>query len=359
MKICVALDWNRFQYRAVSSPVTIQSVAARAGVAVSTVSRVLNGGQSSPKARARVTEAVQTLGYRPSATARNLKLGRTGIVGLVGASSQAPWFIQLLGGMELGLRQHGASVAIASLEVDGVFDPSAVENWIAQRSVDAIAFIRPGKREKFLAAEAEHAGIATAFVLPDLQFDHGIVIEADNVQAGFLAGNHLVGLGHRRLTFIGGPRESIDTQRRLEGLQNCLRLVDSVIPPERISYLHSYELVAGIDAAELWLANAKQRQATAVVLGNDAIALGFMRRLQQEGMRIPHELSVLGFDGIPAGEFAWPSLTSVTQPTHQMGAETARQLLHARDPVSPAPLQLHYQLQLVARESTQPPRSQP
>src|SRR5262249_49360023 len=120
---------------------TIADVAARAGVALSTVSRVINGGYASAAARERVLAAGAALGFAPAAPARTLTRGRSGIVGVAAASSQSPWFVQLLGGMEEALHTHAASVAIASVEREGaangfgsassgVYDPGAVHAWI-------------------------------------------------------------------------------------------------------------------------------------------------------------------------------------------------------------------------------------
>jgi LacI family transcriptional regulator len=340
-------------------PPTIIQVAERASVAVSTVSRVLNGGSASVAAQARVQRAVRELGYQPSLAARNLKLGRTGIIGLAGATTQAPWFTVLLGGMESKLSEHQTSLAIASLERRGVFDGSAVVAWIQSRRVDSIAFVRPGENERALARLADKHKIAVAYVLPEYDARRGLVIRADNIGGGKQAAAHLLALGHRRVAFFGGPAESVDTQNRLQGLRIRLAEAGLELPAERAWFAPDYHHSSGIVAADLWLNNNQLRSATAVVLGNDAMALGFLRRVQAQGLVVPRDVSVIGFDGVPEGEFCFPSLTTVAQPTAACGEEVAQLLLESRDSLLSSLTVRSYELQLVVRESTCPPMTRP
>ncbi len=335
-------------------PPTIVTVAKKAGVAISTVSRVLNGGQSSAGARARVEEAIRVLGYTPSPTARNLKLGRTGIVGLVGNSVQEPWFVQLLGGMERVLRQNSASLAIATLDDHGNYDASPVFHWIKNRSVDAFAIVRPGQRELEIANRAEKARIPVAFLLPDIEFDSGLVLHANNLQGGRLAGEHLLSLGHREFAFLGGPADSVDTLDRLRGLREALSASGLELPDHRVRFMPTYELANGEIAASEWLASPDMRRATAIVMGNDALALGFMHRVKREGVRVPEDISVIGFDGIPNGELSHPRLTTVMQPTPTMGEQAASHLLTQRHLPRPPKRSVRYDLELIVRESTGP-----
>ncbi|HEX2730616.1 MAG TPA: LacI family DNA-binding transcriptional regulator [Polyangiaceae bacterium] len=337
------------------SPATIVQVAERASVAVSTVSRVLNGGSASLAVQARVRRAVSELGYQPSLAARNLKLGRSGIIGLAGATTQAPWFTVLLGGMESKLAEHRTSLAIASLERRGRFDGSAVEAWIQSRRVDSIAFVRPGENERALTRLADRYKIAVAYVLPEYEARRGLIIRADNEGGGRQAAAHLLALGHRRIAFFGGPEASVDTQNRLLGLRTRLAEAGLELPAHRTWFAPNYELGSGIVAADIWLAQRQFREATAVVLGNDAMALGFLRRVQAHSLSVPRDVSVVGFDGVPEGEFSFPSLTTVAQPTHACAEDVAQLLLESRAALLSSLVVRSYDLQLVVRESTSPP----
>lgn len=337
----------------------MQSVADAAGVAVSTVSRVLNGGSASARARQKVEEAIARLGYAPSATARNLKLGRSGIIGMAGASSTAPWFTALLGGMERVLSRHGASLAIASLVREDEYDSSAVQAWIQARRVDALALVRPGKRERPLVNAARRAALPVAFVVPDLEVDWGLVVKANNLQGGRLAAEHLLDLGHREIAFFGGPADSVDTRERLAGLRAGLRAAGVRLPDSRVRFGRDYATEQGAEAAKLWASRPALRRATAVVLGNDAMALGFLREVRSQGLSVPEDVSVVGFDGIVEGALSVPSLTTVAQPIPTMGADVATFLLDGSLQISAPAVHREYDLELLCRESTQPPRSRP
>lgn len=336
---------------------TIVEVAESAGVAISTVSRVLNGGSASAKAQAKVAAAVAALGFSPSAAARNLKSGKTGIVGIAGVSATAAWFVELLHGMEKELSRRATSIAICALERDGIYDAGPVLAWIDNRSVDYLILVRPGRREAALSERAWDAGIKVISVVPDVLVKKGLSITANNLRGGRLAAEHLRSLGHDAISFLGGPRESIDTQDRLRGLNEHLHCP---VPQELVRYGKSYDVESGIELAKIWLDCPRLRRTTAVVLGNDSLALGFMRTVQAAGLRIPHDVSVLGFDGVAAGALVWPGLTSVAQPISLMGAELAETLMS-----DSADLELEkritraYQLSLVTRESTAAPRRCP
>jgi DNA-binding LacI/PurR family transcriptional regulator len=133
------------------------------------------------------------------------------------------------------------------------------------------------------------------------------------------------------------------------------------LPESRVWFAPNYQQASGILAADLWLGREQYRSATAVVLGNDAMALGFLRRVQAQGLVVPRDVSVLGFDGVPEGEFCFPSLTTVAQPTAACGEEVAQLLLESRDSLLSSLTVRSYDLQLVVRESTCPPttRSSP
>src|SRR5262245_16925739 len=136
---------------------TIIEVAARANVAFSTVSRVLNGGYARPEVRARGEQAARDLNYTPSPIARNLKTGRQGCIGVVVESSQCSWFTQVLGGIEEALADKTVSALLGSLNLRGSYDSSMIERWIADRRVDGLIFARCTKREEGLVAQARNA----------------------------------------------------------------------------------------------------------------------------------------------------------------------------------------------------------
>jgi LacI family transcriptional regulator len=337
-------------------PPTILAVAKEAGVAPSTVSRALNGGYVSPELKTHVDRVVKKLGYRPWSTARNFKLGRSGSIGVVVESSQGAWFSKLLAGIESELRAHHFSVQLGSLDLDGSYDSSMVLSLIADRRVDGLIFVRPGARERPLILGAKRAHLPMGLIGPDQDFKAGEVIRSHNKSAGRAVAEHLISLGHRRIGFVGGPSSSRDTQERLQGLRERLELEGIALRPDNVLFASHYESEDGRDFAYQWLKRAKSRAPTALVFGNDSLALGFLRTVQAGGVPVPREVSVIGFDDVPEAALHWPGLTTARQMMRELGAAACKSVLrHVLDdqtsPVGPS----EFPMQLIIRESTAPP----
>jgi LacI family transcriptional regulator len=337
---------------------TIVEVAERARVAFSTVSRVLNGGYASAEVRVRVEQAAKDLGYTPSSIARNLKMGRQGCIGVVVQSSQSSWFTQVLGGIEEALEEkRTVSVVLGSLVLRGRYDPSAVTRWIDDRRVDGLIFARCTRHEAKLVERARKARIPMVFVAPDEHYGAGPVFGTRNRDAARDLGEHLLGLGHRRLGFAGGPEDSIDTLDRLAGLRDALAARDLEIKPAHLAFADAYSAEHGMAYAERWLRLPRAQAPTAIVCGNDALALGVLRTVLQHGVAVPGEVSVAGFDAVPEGALYWPGLTTVRQPSQAMGSAACRELLRIVDnDDTTAPARHDLEADLVVRESTGPAR---
>lgn len=338
---------------------TIRVVAERAQVAVSTVSRVLNGGYASAAAKGRVQLAIQELGYAPSITAQSLVTGRAGCIGVVSYTSQTTWFSQILAGVEEQLAESRQSVLLASLMLNGRYDSSTVAAWIQERRVDGLIFIRYTRREHGLFTAAVAAGLPVVLIGPDIKAPASSIVRCNNVEAGRIVAEHLVGLGHRKFAFAGGPKESIDTRDRHRGLTQALADQKIELPEKRVWFGPNYAPESGMEYAHSFLAMPPRARPSAVVMGNDAMALGFMRTVLQQGVKIPDDVSVVGFDGIPEGGLYWPGLTTVLQPAHRMGASGCRALLECMaNPDLERTADVQYGVELVVRESTGEARGQ-
>lgn len=332
----------------------ISSVARHAGVAVSTVSRYLNGHYVSADARARIAASIAELGYSRSSTARNLSLGRRGSIGVVVDSSQDPWFTRLLAGIEEELSRHDCSLMLASTELTGKYDPTIVFEWLREHKVDGLVLAKSQRRDRALIRAAQKAHLPTVLIAPDETAPHVQLVRCDNRTAGIAVANHLVDLGHRIVAFAAGPAHSIDSKHRQIGLRDGLAAHGIELQPELIFSCGSWEADAGAAFARAYF--ERQRGATAVVLANDALASGFMRVAHMKGVRIPADLSIVGFDGLPEGERLWPALTSVAQPMRDMGAAACRRLFEVID--TPGQVQtIEFPMHLVVRESTAPVRA--
>jgi LacI family transcriptional regulator len=340
----------------------IAEVARHARVSKSTVSRVINGGYASPEVRARVGKVIQKLGYTPWTTARNFSLGRAGCIGLVIEDTQGQWIAQILGGIESELTSKHISLLVGSLVVRERYDAATVNSWIRERRVDGLIYTRAGQYERPLIEATRRAGIPMALVAPDDEFTGLDVLRSDNIAAGRMVADHLAELGHRRVAFIGGCaragagtwRESIDSRQRLEGLTQGLAARGIKLPDANVLFLR-YSVEHGMDYARRWLKLSRSRAPTAVVMGNDAMAIGFMRTLQTEGVHIPEDVSVVGFDDIPSASMYWPGLTTVRQEMSEMGEAACKLVLRGLEKKALAGAVHQFPVKLVVRESTGKP----
>jgi LacI family transcriptional regulator len=335
--------------------VTIVEVAKQAGVAVSTVSRVLNGGYASPAVRAKVQEVVRELGFVPSTSARGLKLGRTGLVGFVSWNTHGAWASQLLCGIEDELVGRAVSVVLGSIGLRGTYDASAVRAWIGEHRVDGLVLARAPVEHTPIIDELRGAGLPTVMIASDVDFGYGVRLTVENRVSGQMAAKHLIELGHRRIGFLGGPRESVDSRDRLMGLEEAIRGAGLELDPEHAGFAMSYNPESAVGYAKRWLSLSRDVRPTAVVLGNDEMAMQFARVLLDRGVKIPDECSVVGFDGVPEAARFWPAMTTVSQPLRDMGSAACRILMqmidgtddHITDAVT-------FKTELIVRESTGP-----
>jgi DNA-binding LacI/PurR family transcriptional regulator len=327
-------------------------------VAVSTVSRVLNGGYASATVKARVKAAVKALGYTPSTTAQSLVTGKTGSLGVIAAYSHGPFFIQLLGGIEEELSSSRHSLILGSLMRRGQYDPAPIAAWLTERRVDGLIFVRYTKREQPLLRLAADAGLPVVMVAPDMRAPCAFTVRCRNRDAGRQAAKYLVDLGHKNLAFVGGPEDSIDSQGRLAGMRALLDERGLALGARDTEFSGTFEPEGGIAYAKKYLSRSARSRPTGVVLANDAMAIGFMRTVLQAGIRVPEDVSVVGFDGLPEGALFWPGLTTVAQPMRKMGTVACRALLDRvqgqgdEEEVTT----VEYSMQLEIRESTSGPK---
>jgi LacI family transcriptional regulator len=333
---------------------TIRVVAAKAGVAVSTVSRYLNDDSVSLPMKARLSRVIESLGYKPSRTARNLSLGLKGCIGVVVDSIQDPWFTQLLTGMEEELQSRDISLMLLSLELRDTYDPAIAFEWIDERRVDGLIIAKCHRRDKALVHAALDAQLPIVAVAPDETLTDVAVLRADNIAAGRTLGAHLAALGHTRVAFAGGPSVSVESRHRLHGLRTELGTRGLPMRKEDVRFCASYDAQEGAAYADTFL--GQRTRPTAVVLGSDALAIGFIRAAQQRGVQVPGELSVAAFDGIPEGARSWPGLTTMAQPMREMGRDACRRLFTAISAVEERTVE-QYSMTLVVRESTAAPRA--
>lgn len=333
--------------------VTIHSVAEHAQVAISTVSRVVNGGRASAGVTRRVEKAIAELGYRPSVMAQSLVTRKAGCIGLVVNSCESAWFTQILVGVEQALAPSRNSVLLGSLSLTGSYDPSAVLSWIQDRRVDGLLLVRGSSRDAEIFQTASDAGVPIVLLAPDIDRLPSMAVRCNNLDGGRIATQHLLDLGHTKFFYAGGPQASVDSRMRLVGVQEALLAANIQLAPGNIQFGESYGQAAGEQHARQFLAMPSHQRPSAIILGNDALALSFLRIILAAGIKVPQELSVVGFDGTPEGARFWPALTTVQQPTQAMAIHACGALLQlVSSPTQAPPTSTEFGVELVVREST-------
>lgn len=359
---------------------TVRDVAALAGVSIGTVSHVTSGRlYVAPQTRQRVEEAMTALGYRPNRIARSLILQHTRTLGMVIPDVANPFFGDLMRGVEEVARERGYSVLFGSSDNDGEQEDRYVEEFI-ERRVDGLLVVVAAHRPPRLRAgdgDAESALRTTApagggpghdgdtrslgrlagapIGLPVVALDrlpddgsHDAVI-ADN-QAGLALGvGHLIELGHRRLGFIGGDPALATGRERRAGFESALE--DRGIRPAWVSD-GAFSLDSGRSQAVSLFASPPAGWPSAVVAANDLLALGVLLAVRERGLRVPEDLSVVGFDDITYARLSDPPLTTLRQPARKMGSAGARLVFRRLDgDVGPREV-LVVRPELVIRSST-------
>lgn len=294
-------------------------VARLAGVSHQTVSRVLNGHPHvSAKTRADVLATIHDLGYRPNAAARTLATGRTNTFGVISVDNTLYGPSSMLYGLEQAAPPD-YMVAIARLDTfDRHLLHEAVERFLRQ-AVEGLIVVAPQT-----AAVDALMNLKTGIPLVAIKCGTGAPLPSvaiDNTAGAARATQYLLDLGHETVHHLGGPMTWFDAQERVDGWRETLKAAGAHVP----------ELVSGDWSArsgyEIGHRVAAMREVTAVLCGNDQMALGFMRALAERGRSVPGDVSVVGFDDIPEAAFFPPPLTTVRQDFGELGRRAMHMLM--------------------------------
>ncbi len=337
-------------------PPTIEDVAARAGVSIATVSRVLNGRKNArPETHRRVLDAAATLGYRPSAPARALQGHATGMLGLIMTDIAQPFYTELARVVESEARSRGYTIMLANGGADNDREAAYLEA-LAERRVDGILVASWGITARHVdwLVRAPLPVVLVSCEAPGVGLPAIFAASRDGARD---AAAHLIALGHRRLGEILGPALSAAAADRHAGVLDALRAAG--IPPLDLALAHSAGDVASGEAAAAALL-ARDPRPSAIVCYNDLVALGAMRAIRAAGLRLPEDVSVTGFDDVALASLVHPALTTVAQPGAEMAAWAVERLVAriaaARQGVAAtAPDTVRMPCRLVVRGSTMAP----
>ncbi len=328
---------------------TLAEIAREAGVSAPTVSKVLNGrADVAPATRTRVEDLLRAYGYRR----RRAEATRSPLIDLVFHELESAWAMEVIRGVENAAREEGLSVVLS--ESAGRLTPGRTwADQVAARRPHGVILVLSGLDESQRALLTSRS---IPFVVMDPAGDPGDDVPsvgATNWQGGLAATRHLIELGHTRIASISGPSRMMCSRARVDGYRAALETAGLPVDPDLLrvgDFHHETGYRAGLDLLR------SPNRPTAVFTGNDLQALGLYEAARELGLRIPEDLSIVGFDDLPIARWVGPPLTTVRQPLMEM-AETAAKLVLSlgRDEDTSAATRVELATSLVVRNSTAAP----
>ncbi|MFD1146815.1 LacI family DNA-binding transcriptional regulator [Saccharothrix hoggarensis] len=335
-----------------SSRPTMAEIAKEAQVAVSTVSKVLNGHTDvSVKTRQAVERVIARRGYQLPRAARSGRRRRIELVDLVINELDSVWGLSILNAVEQVVEEAGLWLVVTALHNRQSLTRRWVESLLARGSRGVILVLSElGDRD---IQDLRRRNLPFVVVdAVDRPLPGVPSIGVTNHAGGYAATEHLTALGHRRIAVIGGPEQLLCTRARVAGYRAALEAAGIPVERQLIRY-GNFHRDGGLSAAEALL--ALPDRPSAVFAGSDQHAVGVYEAARRAGLSVPGDLSVVGFDDLDFAEWTAPPLTTVRQPLHEMGATAARMLLRAVNGEQVASSHVELTTELVVRESTGPP----
>jgi LacI family transcriptional regulator len=333
--------------------VKLKDLAAELGLSVTTVSRALAGyGDVAEGTRLRVLQAAEEMGYVPDVTARRLQKGRTDTLGFIiptsGPRFSDPYFSELLAGIGNEAARHSFDLLVSTRPPDTPEEVAAYRRMAEGRIVDGLLVVRTRLKDHRIAYLAQIGFPFVAFGRSDLEVNFPYVDE-DGLRGLDLVTQHLLDLGHRRLSFIAAPEDLMFCNYRRAGLEAALERNGLVLQPE-------YRIVGDLTQRGGYAAmNHLLEQSpppTAVIACNDLMALGAISAAQKRGLVVGRDVAITGFDDIPLAEHSHPPLTTIRQPVYDIGRRICDMLVRQVRGEELAERQVLLQPELIVRESS-------
>ena len=322
-------------------------VARLAGVSHQTVSRVINGSPSiRPETKARVQQAISELGYRPNTAARALVTRRSGVIGIVGSNSALYGPSSIQRSVEEAARAAGyfsSMVPLAEVTREALSD--ALDH-LARQSVEAIVMIA-AQEDALAVAHAADSGVPMIVVEGDLS-GRGLSVGVDQIDGARQATGHLISLGHRVIDHIAGPTTWTEARGRRIGYEEAMRDAGLEVRESPVGdWTPARGYAIGCDLA-------RRSEATAVFVANDQMAIGVLHAFARNGLRVPDDVSVIGFDDLPESAYLNPALTTIRQDFKAVGQRAIELVIATLDGATlEVPL---IAPELIIRESTSIPK---
>ena len=330
-------------------PLTLEDIAALSGTSRSTVSRVINGDHAVREAtRERVMTVLQTLNFQPNLAARGLAAGHTRVLGLVipmGVSTifTDPFFPMLIQGVSSACNACDYSVMLWLAEPE--YERRTISKIFYNGLLDGVIVASMLTDDPIIEALGD-GRLPFVLIGRNPSREQTCYVDVDNTQSSRQAVLHLLRLGRRRVATITGPQNMIGGIDRLQGYQTALRERGLPVVPELVAEGDFTEMGGYIAMRQLLRARPD-----AVFAASDMMAIGALRALTEAGLRVPQDVSLVGFDDIPAAAHTAPPLTPVRQPTQRMGALAVETLIDRIENPTPEVCHLVLPAELMVRES--------
>lgn len=332
----------------------IKDVAREAGVSTATVSHVINNTRFvSDEVRARVQDAIERCNYYPNAQARSLASGRSHTLGILISDIVNPFFPELVKSIEMAAFERGYDVVLANTNYDAERTSNYVRR-IIERKVAGVALMT-SELDMALIDELARRDVCVVFLdigsagerMSNLVVNYGLGIKE--------AIQHLVSLGHEQIAYISGPSRLRSAAKRREAFREC---VEKQLPGTHPAiYEGDFKIEGGRRAAYEII--ERGRLPTAVVVANDLMALGAMQEFRAAGLKIPQDISIVGFDDIAFASLTDPPLTTICLPRMELGRRAVEALMTTIEHPERQGVEMHIPTYLVMRGSTAPARTRP
>lgn len=335
-----------------SKRVTHKDVAERAGVSVATVSYVLNHGPRpvSSDTRIRVETAIAELGYYPNEMARSLRLQQSSTIGLIIPNIINPVFAEIAHELESACQKEGFMLLLCNSERQHSREQQLVQ-LLRAKQVDGVVII-PHCEPMSLIEPLRQARIPVVVLEHDLPGVH--CIAHNDLQGGQIAARHLIDLGHRRIALLRRTATSALSTERYIGYQKALQAAEISFDPELVIECQTTSQAAGAKAMQQLL--ALPHPPTAVCTHNDILAMGALHAIHEAGLKVPCDISVVGYDDIASAAYFSPPLTTIRSPRAEIGTRAGQMILQLVQANAETPAQtILFSDELIVRASTASP----
>ncbi|GAB1438463.1 ribose operon transcriptional repressor RbsR [Providencia sp.] len=307
---------------------TMKDVARLAGVSTSTVSHVINKNRYvSESITLRVNNAIKELNYAPSAVARSLKMNRTNTIGMLLTTSNNPFYAEVVRGVERSCYERGYSLILCNTEGDLQRMDHSLETLL-QKRVDGLLIMCTEVQGPSKDVFSRYPSVPTVMMDWSPFESGGDIIQDNSFLGGEIATRHLIEAGFTRIACIAGPQDKSPARARYQGFMRSMEQAKIAVNDDYIIF-SDFEFAGGFNSMNKLLELPIPPQA--IFAGNDAMAVGAYQAIFQKGMKVPDDISIIGYDDIDLSPYMIPPLTTIHQPKDKLGQQAVNQLIYRMD----------------------------